>query len=55
MFGHDSLRFTPLRHWTSPVSGTHYPIQQQIDYPAGRFTLQALVELTGYADALQLG
>ena len=44
VFGHDSVRFTPLRHWTSPASGTRYPIKQQIDCPVGRFTLQALVD-----------
>ncbi len=36
--------FTPLRSWTSPVSGARYPVQWQVDCPAGRYTVRALVD-----------
>ena len=44
VFGHDAVRFSPLRHWSSPTTGTRYPVAQQIDCPAGRFTIEALVD-----------
>lgn len=44
VFGHDAVRFTPLRHWHSPASGARYPVQWQVDTPAGRFTVNALVD-----------
>ncbi|WP_024537332.1 lipocalin-like domain-containing protein [Comamonas badia] len=43
-FDHDTVRFTPLRHWTSPATGTRYPVQQQMACPAGRFTITAMVD-----------
>lgn len=44
VFGHDTVRFTPLRHWASPATGTRYPVQQHIDCPAGRFTITAMLD-----------
>jgi predicted secreted hydrolase len=44
VFAHDAVVFTPLRHWTSPASGARYPVQWQVDTPAGRFRVQALVD-----------
>ncbi|MEY2617148.1 MAG: hypothetical protein RL522_150 [Pseudomonadota bacterium] len=43
-FGTGSTTFTPLRQWTSPRSGTRYPVQWQVDCPAGRYTVRALVD-----------
>ena len=43
-FAHDAVQFTPLRHWSSPASGARYPVQWQVDTPAGRFTVHALVD-----------
>ena len=44
IFAHDAVQFTPLRHWSSPASGARYPVQWQVDTPAGRFTVNALVD-----------
>ena len=38
------VRFTPGRTWTSPASGARYPLQWQVDTPAGRFEVRALFE-----------
>ena len=42
--GPDALRFTPGKRWTSPASGASYPVQWQIDTPAGRYEVRALLE-----------
>jgi predicted secreted hydrolase len=44
VFAHDAVQFTPLRHWSSPASGARYPVQWQVDTPAGRFSVNALVD-----------
>ncbi len=44
VFAHDAVRFTPMRHWSSTASGARYPVQWQVDTPAGRFTVDALVD-----------
>ncbi len=36
--------FTPQRHWLSPRSGAHYPVQWQVDCPAGRYIVRPLVD-----------
>ncbi len=43
-FAADELRFTPLRHWTSPASGARYPVRWRIATPAGEFELEALLD-----------
>jgi predicted secreted hydrolase len=43
-FAPDSVRFTPGRVWTSPSSGARYPLQWQVDTPAGRFEVRALLD-----------
>jgi predicted secreted hydrolase len=43
-FGAGRTQLTPQRHWTSPHSGTRYPVQWQIDCPAGHFQVRALVD-----------
>lgn len=40
----EAMAFTPLRHWTSPRTGTRYPVAWRIDTPAGRFEVDALVD-----------
>ena len=44
VFGPQAVRFTPLRHWRSPGSGALYPVAWQVDTPAGRFGVQALLD-----------
>lgn len=41
-FAPDDVRFTALRHWTSPATRTRYPVQWQVDTPVGRFIVNAL-------------
>ncbi len=38
----EALRWTPLRHWTSPATQARYPVEWQLDTPAGRFRVRAL-------------
>jgi predicted secreted hydrolase len=44
VFAADGVRFTPGRLWPSPSSGARYPTQWQIDTPAGRFEVRALLD-----------
>ena len=37
-------RLTPMRQWTSAVSGARYPVQWQLVCPAGRFTVRAVID-----------
>jgi predicted secreted hydrolase len=43
-FAADEVRFTPGRRWTSPASRGSYPVEWQIDTPAGRFGLKSLLD-----------
>ena len=43
-FGADAVRMTPGRRWQSPGSGARYPVQWQVDTPAGRFEVRALMD-----------
>lgn len=43
-FGPDAVRFTPLRVWTSPLTGARYPVEWQLDTPAGRHRVRALLD-----------
>ncbi len=38
------LRFTPGREWTSPASGTRYPVQWRVVTPVGNFSVAALLD-----------
>ena len=38
------VRFTPGRRWQSPGSAASYPVQWEIDTPAGRFSVRALLD-----------
>jgi predicted secreted hydrolase len=44
IFGQGEVVFTPQRWWTSPANQARYPVQWQIDTPAGRFTVRALLD-----------
>jgi predicted secreted hydrolase len=44
IFGHDEVRFEPLRFWTSPLTRARYPVAWRVSTPAGVFTVQALVD-----------
>ena len=43
-FGPDDVRFTPGRVWGSAASRARYPVQWQIETPAGRFGVAALLD-----------
>jgi predicted secreted hydrolase len=41
-FANGAVRFAPGRRWRSPASSAVYPVQWQVDTPAGRFEVRAL-------------
>jgi len=43
-FGADEVVFTPLQRWTSPATGANYPTRWQVDSPAGRWQVRALLD-----------
>ena len=43
-FAPEAVRFQPGRLWSSPASGARYPVEWQIETPAGRFALRALMD-----------
>jgi predicted secreted hydrolase len=43
-FAADAVRFTPGRRWRSPSSAGDYPVQWQVDTPAGRYSVRALLD-----------
>jgi predicted secreted hydrolase len=43
-FAPNTVRFTPQRFWTSPLTNARYPVEWQVDSPAGRFTVKALLD-----------
>jgi predicted secreted hydrolase len=43
-FGPDEVRFTPGRVWVSAASRARYPVQWQVETPAGRFGVAALLD-----------
>ena len=44
VFKPDEVRFTPGRTWQSPATHATYPVEWQVDTPAGRFTIRALLD-----------
>lgn len=40
-FAPDEVEMTPLRHWTSPVTGARYPVEWRLQSPAGEMLLGA--------------
>ena len=43
-FAPGEVAFEPQRQWESPASRAHYPVQWRVTTPAGRFTVQALLD-----------
>ena len=43
-FGPGQVRFTAGRHWRSPATAASYPVQWQVDSPAGAFGVRALAD-----------
>jgi predicted secreted hydrolase len=43
-FAADAVRFEPGRTWTSPASQARYPVQWQVQTPAGRFEVRSLMD-----------
>jgi predicted secreted hydrolase len=43
-FGADAVRFVPGRVWESATSRARYPVQWQVETPAGRFGVAALLD-----------
>lgn len=44
IFESGQTRFTPQRHWRSAASQTLYPVQWQVQCPAGVYTVRALLD-----------
>jgi predicted secreted hydrolase len=43
-FGPGDVQFTPGQRWVSPASQARYPVQWQVQTPAGRFGIRALLD-----------
>ena len=43
-FASDEVRFVPGRIWHSASSGASYPVQWQVETPAGRHRVEALLD-----------
>ncbi len=43
-FGPQAVRMVPTRHWSSPLTGTRYPVAWMVDTPQGRFQVEALAD-----------
>lgn len=43
-FAADAVHFEPLRTWTSPLTRATYPVAWKVSTPAGRFTVQAVID-----------
>ena len=44
IFGHEEVRFEPLRYWISPSTKARYPVVWRVLTPAGEFKVQALLD-----------
>ncbi|AVP58424.1 lipocalin-like domain-containing protein [Pulveribacter suum] len=44
VFAHDAVAFTPVRHWSSALSGARYPVEWKVETPAGTFSVHALLD-----------
>ena len=43
-FAPDAVRWRPGRRWRSPATGAEYPVQWQVETPAGTLTVRALLD-----------
>ena len=55
VFQPDEVRFTPGRTWQSPATHTTYPVEWQVDTPAGRFTVRSVLEAQELASQQSTG
>ena len=44
IFSANDVSFSPLRHWTSPLTQISYPVQWRVQTPAGLYTVNALLD-----------
>ncbi len=44
VFSPGEVRFTPVRHWTSPLTRIIYPVEWQISAPTGNYTVKAVID-----------
>ena len=44
VFGPSAVAFLPQRHWSSPTTGIRYPVEWQIQTPAGVFRVKPLLD-----------
>ncbi|MBG6071773.1 MULTISPECIES: lipocalin-like domain-containing protein [unclassified Polaromonas] len=44
IFGAGDVTFSPLRHWTSPLTQISYPVLWRVQTPAGLYTIKALLD-----------
>ncbi|MES3011767.1 MAG: carotenoid 1,2-hydratase [Pseudomonadota bacterium] len=44
VFRQGEVVFKPLRHWTSPATGTRYPVEWRVQTPADFYTVKAVVD-----------
>jgi len=44
VFGPSEVAFLPQRHWSSPTTGIRYPVDWQIQTPAGVFRVKTLLD-----------
>ena len=42
--GPGETRFSARRRWTSPLTGASYPVEWQVETPAGRYAVRALLD-----------
>jgi predicted secreted hydrolase len=44
IFGADDVRFEPARSWTSPLTGTAYPVEWRVITPLASYTVKAVID-----------
>ena len=44
VFAPGATTWTPLRHWTSPLTQARYPVQWQLRTPQGEYRVHALMD-----------
>ena len=44
IFGPDEVRFQAVRSWTSPLTGTTYPVEWQVSTPLATYTVKAVID-----------
>ncbi|MEX1167696.1 MAG: carotenoid 1,2-hydratase [Hydrogenophaga sp.] len=44
IFAYNTVRFEPLRWWTSPLTQARYPVEWRVVTPSGEFAVKALID-----------